>query len=92
MKFTIALTFFAAASALELKADDSEFMAALNTPIANLDGIGFECALLLQYVVDAPDQEAYADAIYAAKGAGNKTVKEILNVFGATVENKSLDN
>ena len=31
MKFTIALTFFAAASALELKADDSERMALLNT-------------------------------------------------------------
>ena len=90
MKFTIALTFFAAASALELKADDSEFMAALNTPIANLDDLGFECALQLMYVV--PDQEAYANAIFAAKGAGNKTVKEILNVFGATVENKSLDN
>lgn len=47
MKFTIALTFFAAASALELKNAASDFMAALNTPVSKLMEPGFDCALLL---------------------------------------------
>ena len=45
MKFTIALTFFAAASALELKEDGSEIIAAIDSLTADMSEEGLECAL-----------------------------------------------
>ena len=43
MKFTIALTFFAAASALELKEDDSGFMDAIDTAYTGMSEGDLKC-------------------------------------------------
>ena len=68
MKFTIALTFFAAASALELKNAASDFMAALNTPVSKLMEPGFECALHLGHgmLENESDRLAFDDALFEA--------------------------
>ena len=60
MKFTIALTFFAAASALNLKEEESELEEALNLPVSEI-GEFLECILEEEDIMlgDLPDAEVY---------------------------------
>ena len=92
MKFTIALTFFAAASALELKGDDSGIMAASGNLIAGIIGEDrLECALgeinewLDENEIEITwDQAAeYEQAVEQALEDNKVTLDEVKNIFGS---------
>ena len=89
MKFTIALTFFAAASALELKEDDG-LLVALNTNVSDV-GEFLDCIYEEEDVMldDMPNAEisAFKSQVEAAIEKGQMTVGRVMKeIFGMTME------
>ena len=89
MKFTVALTLFAAASALELKEDESAFEAALDTAPLLMTAEGRLCTMeqMGDYLPEDETEAASTVAAVLAAIRAGATVRDIMDdVFDMTVE------
>ena len=89
MKFTVALTLFAAASALELKEDESAFEAALDTAPLLMTAEGLSCTMeqMDDYLPEDETEAALTVAAVMAAIEAGATVADIMgDVFDMTVE------